>query len=72
MKIEIKVITRAHANKIEKTGDNTYKAWLTAPPVDNKANTMLIGVLAQFFRKPKNCIVIVKGATSKTKIIEIN
>lgn len=48
-----------------------YKVKLTAPPVDGKANEMLVKVLAYFFDVPKSSIQIVGGKTAKTKMVDI-
>jgi len=45
---------------------------LTAAPVDNQANEMLIRVLAQHFNVPKSSLKIIGGKTAKTKIIDIS
>jgi len=47
------------------------KVKLTAAPVDGKANEALIELLAGHFNTSKNKIKIVRGGTSKTKVIEI-
>jgi hypothetical protein len=48
-----------------------YKVKLTAAPVDNQANTMLIKVLAEYLNLPKSNLKIVGGKSAKTKIVEI-
>ena len=49
MRIYIKVSPRSSKNEITKISEGEYKAKLTAAPVDNKANDMLIKVLAEYF-----------------------
>jgi uncharacterized protein (TIGR00251 family) len=72
MRIYIKVHPRASHNKIEKISEGEYKAWITAPPVDGKANGMLLQVLAEHFGVPKSSLEIIGGKTARVKIIEIN
>ncbi|HCC22571.1 TPA: hypothetical protein DF272_00075 [Candidatus Falkowbacteria bacterium] len=72
MKIKIKVITNAKSSKLEKISQGEYKAWLTAQPIEGKANKMLIHLLAKHFGVAKSKIVIVQGITNKQKIIEID
>ena len=48
-----------------------YKVKLTAPPVDNQANDMLIKVLAKYFNMPKSSLKIIGGKTARIKIIDI-
>jgi uncharacterized protein len=71
MRIYVKVVPKSSRNKIEKISEEEYKVRLTAPPVDGKANEMLIKILSEFFSVSKNCINIVGGKTSKMKIIDI-
>lgn len=71
VRIYIKVISRSSRNKIEKISEGEYKVWVTAAPVDNAANKMLIQVLADYFDVPRSCLTIIGGKTAKKKIIEI-
>ena len=71
VRIYIKVIPRSSRNKIEKISEGEYKVWVTAPPVDGKANDMLIQILAEHLGVPRSCLKIIGGKTAKTKIIEI-
>jgi len=72
MKINIKVIPRSSRNEV--TGemtDGTLKVKLTAPPVDGRANEALVELLAEHFDIAKSKIKIVRGLTSKNKMVEI-
>lgn len=71
MRIYVKVVPRSSQNKVEKISEGEYKAWITAPPVNGKANEALIKLLADYFDISKNRIDIKAGKTAKTKIIEI-
>lgn len=71
MRIYAKVIPRSSRNKIEKISEGEYKIWLTAPPIDGKANDSLAEILADYFGISKRSIEIIGGKTSKTKIIDI-
>ena len=88
MKFKCKVITRASRNEIiglEKLNsldlefkNNSVdelpklKIYLTAVPVQGKANAELIKLLSKELGVGKNRINIIKGEKSKEKIIEIN
>lgn len=70
-RIKIKVTPRARKNiVIEQEGK--LKVYVTAPPVDGKANKVLIETLAEYFKVKKSNIRIIKGEKTKEKIIEIN
>jgi uncharacterized protein (TIGR00251 family) len=52
-------------------GMGQLRAWVTAPPVDGKANQALIELLAKSWRLPKRAITIVRGAADRTKQVRI-
>lgn len=47
------------------------KARLTAPPVGGAANEALVALLAERLGVPKGQVVIVRGATSRKKVVEV-
>lgn len=66
----VRVITNAKQNKIvEEAG--RIKVYLTAPPVEGKANKALIELLAEYFKVKKKQIVIVRGEKSRDKVLKI-
>lgn len=71
MRIYVKVSPRSSKNEVTKISEGEYKVKLTAAPVDNQANEMLIRVLEQYFDVPKSTLKIIGGKTAKTKLIEI-
>lgn len=72
MRIKIKVIPRAHKNEVIKLDEENYKARLTTPPVDGKANEALVDLLSDYFNISKNKIIILKGEKCREKVIDIN
>ena len=71
MRINVKVITRAHKNNVEIV-DDVYVVRTTAVPVDNKANVCVQKMLAQFFDIAKERVQIVKGSKSRKKMCDID
>ena len=69
--LEIKVVPNAGKTELQKT-ETGYKARLAAPPVDGKANEALIALLSKEFGVPKRNIEIIKGMTSKQKVVVID
>ena len=68
--IEVRVVPNSSRNSI--TAEEDYiKIKLTAPPVDNKANTAIIEFLAKRLKVPKTSVSIISGQTSKNKIISL-
>ena len=70
-RITVRVIPNASASEVVGRELGVLKVKITASPVDGKANEALIEVLAEHYDVPKSSITIVKGHTSKIKIVEI-
>ncbi len=71
MRIAITVKPNSRKISVEDTGGGTFTVRLTAPPVEGKANDQLVEILSEHFGKPKRLITILRGETSKRKIVEI-
>lgn len=71
MLINIGVKTRAKKQIITKIDDNNWRISLKSEPIENKANIELIKVIAETLSIPKSNIKIIKGLTSKKKIVKI-
>ena len=70
MRLNVKVIPNAKQNKlVEEPG--RLKVYLTAPPVDGKANKALIAFLAEHFNVKKPAVRIVRGETGREKVVEV-
>ncbi len=67
MKINVKVKPRSGEQKIEKS-DEGLMVYLKSAPEDNKANIELLKALKKYFGKN---VKIIKGKTSKNKVIEV-
>jgi len=71
MKIAVKVIPKASKNEIVGWEGDTLKVRLTAAPEKGKANEALIALLAKEYGVAKSQITILKGETSRNKLVEI-
>jgi len=70
--IEVKVEPRSSRRQISGIMDNDIlKVKLTAPPVDGSANEQLIELISETIGIRKSQIKIVRGQSSKRKLIEI-
>jgi uncharacterized protein (TIGR00251 family) len=69
--LEIKVQPRSAKNEIAGEQAGALKIKLTAAPVDGEANQALIKFLSDVFKVPKKNIMLLKGETSRHKLIEI-
>lgn len=65
------MIPRARQNKITTDADGTLRVHITAAPVDGAANDAVVRALAEHFDVPKSQIKIVRGETSRNKVVEI-
>ncbi len=71
--IEIKVEPRSSQKGI--TGvmeNNVLKVKLTSPPVEGAANEQLIEVLADELKVKRSQIKVIRGQSSKRKVVEIS
>ncbi len=70
MRINVRVVPNAKRERaVDEPG--RLKVYLTAPAVEGKANSALIEFLAERFGVKKNRVSIIKGLTSREKVVEI-
>ncbi len=72
MLISVRVHPNAKKNELVGFSDGVWQAKVSAPPVKGKANAELIVLLSQVLGVGKNSISIVKGHTSRNKLIAID
>lgn len=70
--LDIYVQPKSSANQVCGIHGDYLKIKLTAPPVDDKANDMLIIFLARLFKVPRNCLKIARGKQSRRKRVIIS
>jgi hypothetical protein len=68
--LNLKIVPNAKSEKLVKEQDR-YKIYIAAPAVDGKANQRLIEFLAQEFKVRKSKVKILRGETSRLKVVEI-
>lgn len=71
MLINVRVIPRARQNKVTVDSDGTVRVHTVAAPADGQANDAVIKMLAKYYDVPKTSIKIIRGQTSRDKVIEI-
>ena len=69
--ITVKVTPRAKRTEIVGYQGGVLRVRLTEPPLEGKANKALIKFLAAELGVSASRISIVKGATSRTKVLEV-
>lgn len=70
MIVNIRVTAHARQNKITPSGDGALRVYTTCAPTDGQANAAVIKMLAEYFHVPKTSIKIIRGQTSRDKVIE--
>jgi uncharacterized protein (TIGR00251 family) len=70
--INVKLKPRAGKRSIKISGLRNVEVSITAPPVDNRANEMLIEYLADIFGVAKSLVSIIKGGHSRNKVVSIS
>jgi uncharacterized protein YggU (UPF0235/DUF167 family) len=70
MQIRIHVHARSSKNEIIEVGGDLH-AYVTAPPLENKANLAVRDLLAKRFDVAKSDVILVRGARSPIKDFEI-
>jgi uncharacterized protein len=71
-RIRIRVTPRASRDHVDVSDEGLWRVWLTAPPVDGKANEALVRLLARRFGVPQRDVRVVRGQTGRDKVVEID
>jgi uncharacterized protein len=68
----VKLQPRASANEIGEPLGNELRIKVSAPPVDSAANEALVKLLAERLDCPRNRIELVRGNTSRHKVLKLH
>lgn len=71
MLLTVRVVPNAKKERLLADDGGTVKVYLNAPPVDGKANDALIEFLAEHYKVRRSAVRIVRGETSRAKVVEI-
>lgn len=69
--IEVQVQPKSSCDEIFRLQNGRFKVKVTAPPEDGKANERLIELIARALGVSKSYVKIVRGETSRIKILKI-
>jgi len=70
--LSVKLQPRASTNEIGEPLGDELRIKVTAPPVDSAANEALIRLLSETLDCPRNRIELVRGNTSRHKILKLH
>jgi uncharacterized protein (TIGR00251 family) len=69
--LEVSIAPKSSRDAVLGEHGGRLKIALTAPPVDGKANEALIAFLASALGVPKRNITILRGQSSRQKVVEV-
>ncbi|MDE6571452.1 MAG: DUF167 domain-containing protein [Alphaproteobacteria bacterium] len=69
VRVNVRVIPRAKFDRVDVQPDGGLRVHTTAAPADGDANAAVIKLLARHFDVPKSQIEIIRGATSRDKVV---
>ncbi|HET7565355.1 MAG TPA: DUF167 domain-containing protein [Gemmatimonadaceae bacterium] len=72
VRFRVRVQPRASRSDIDGVRDGVLRVRLMNPPVDGAANEALVELLADTLDVAKRSVHIVAGATSRTKVIDVD
>jgi uncharacterized protein (TIGR00251 family) len=70
--LSIKLQPRSSKNEIGEALGSELRIRVTAPPVDSAANQELIRFLAESLDCPRNSVELLKGHTSRHKVVKLH
>ena len=71
VRLAVRVQPRAAQTKLAGVHGGELKVCVTAPPVDAAANEALVRFLAQHLEVPRSVVRIIRGQTSRHKLIHV-
>ena len=70
--LQLHVQTRSRRDEFKNLLDNRLCLHIKAPPVDDKANQYLLGLIAKEFKVSKSRMELIKGAHHRNKCVAIH
>ena len=72
MKLFITAKPNAKQTRVEEIDETHFRVWVKAPPDEGRANQAVIEALSEYFCAPKSRFSLLRGASSKSKVLEFN
>jgi hypothetical protein len=70
--LAVAVVPNARRTGVDGVHDGALRVRLAAPPVDGKANELLVAWLSDALKAPRRAVRIARGALSRRKAVEID
>lgn len=71
IRLQVRVRPRAHANRTEVSDKGEVRVYVTEAPEGGRANKAVIAAIARAVGVPKSSVAIVRGKTSRDKLLEV-
>lgn len=71
-KLWVQVKPQARKQSIEKISEQDYRIAVQAAPIAGKANDEVVELLARYFSVPKSSVKVLRGQSSRKKLVEID
>jgi hypothetical protein len=71
VRFEVLAKPRSRASRVAGIRESALVVQLAAPPVDGAANAELVEALASALSVPRRDVVLVRGETARTKLVEV-
>lgn len=71
-KLAVKVVPKAARDAVAGWMGDVLKVRVTAPPERGKANTAVLGMIADALRVPRGRVRLIAGGASERKLLEID
>jgi len=71
LKLAVIVHPNSRKQRVEKDLFGTLHIYVSAPPLEGKANAAAIESLANYFKVKKSHVVLLSGHTAKQKLFEV-
>ncbi len=71
MRLNVIVHPNSRKERVEKDILGQLNVYVTAPPIEGRANISTIEALSEYFKVKKNAIVLISGQKSRLKLFEI-
>ena len=59
------------ATRVERIEDGAFRVSVTAPARQGRANTAVIEALAEYFAVPRSRVRIIRGQSTRHKVVDI-
>lgn len=72
VRLQVRARPRARVNKVEVTDLGEVRVYVTEAPEGGRANKAVVAAIAEAVGVPKSAVALVRGATSRDKLLEID